>query len=49
MNPVIWFLSMLLLGLATMDASAPWYGLAGEKCVNVFELNLEVRKWHGML
>lgn len=29
------------------NASAPWYGLAGEKFVNVLELNLELRKRYG--
>jgi K+-transporting ATPase ATPase C chain len=28
-------------------AEAPWYGLAGEKFVNVLELNLELRKKYG--
>lgn len=29
------------------NASAPWFGLAGEKFVNVLELNLELRKLYG--
>jgi K+-transporting ATPase ATPase C chain len=29
------------------NASAPWFGLAGEKFVNVLELNLELRKRYG--
>jgi len=29
------------------NASAPWYGLAGEKFVNVLEVNLELRKRYG--
>jgi K+-transporting ATPase ATPase C chain len=29
------------------NASAPWGGLAGEKFVNVLELNLELRKRYG--
>jgi len=28
-------------------AAAPWYGLAGEKIVNVLEINLELRKKYG--
>ena len=28
-------------------AEAPWYGLAGEKFVNVLEVNLELRKKYG--
>ena len=28
-------------------ASAPWFGLAGEKFVNVLEVNLELRKQYG--
>ena len=28
-------------------ASAPWYGLAGEKFVNVLEVNLELDKRYG--
>jgi potassium-transporting ATPase KdpC subunit len=31
------------------NASAPWFGLAGEKFVNVLELNLELRKQYGAL
>jgi potassium-transporting ATPase KdpC subunit len=31
------------------NASAPWFGLAGEKFVNVLELNLELRKRYGAL
>jgi K+-transporting ATPase ATPase C chain len=29
------------------NASAPWYGLAGEKFVNVLEVNLALRKRYG--
>ena len=29
------------------NASAPWYGMAGEQFVNVLELNLELRKKYG--
>jgi len=29
------------------EAEAPWYGLAGEKFVNVLEVNLELRKKYG--
>jgi len=29
------------------NASAPWFGLAGEKFVNVLEVNLELRKRYG--
>ncbi|HVP77411.1 MAG TPA: potassium-transporting ATPase subunit C [Thermodesulfobacteriota bacterium] len=29
------------------NASAPWFGLAGEKLVNVLEVNLELRKRYG--
>jgi K+-transporting ATPase ATPase C chain len=29
------------------NASAPWFGLAGEKFVNVLEINLELRKRYG--
>ena len=29
------------------NASAPWGGLAGEKFVNVLEVNLELRKRYG--
>jgi K+-transporting ATPase ATPase C chain len=29
------------------NASAPWLGLAGEKFVNVLEVNLELRKRYG--
>ncbi|MGB6067463.1 MAG: potassium-transporting ATPase subunit C [Desulfomonilaceae bacterium] len=29
------------------NASAPWYGLAGEEFVNVLEVNLELRKRYG--
>jgi K+-transporting ATPase ATPase C chain len=31
------------------NASAPWFGLAGEKFVNVLELNLELRKRYGAI
>jgi K+-transporting ATPase ATPase C chain len=31
------------------NASAPWFGLAGEKFVNVLEVNLELRKQYGTL
>jgi K+-transporting ATPase ATPase C chain len=30
------------------NASAPWFGLAGEKIVNVLEPNLELRKRYGV-
>ena len=29
------------------NASAPWFGLAGEKFINVLEINLELRKRYG--
>ena len=29
------------------NASAPWFGLAGEKIVNVLEVNLDLRKRYG--
>ena len=29
------------------NSSAPWYGLAGEKFINVLEVNLELRKRYG--
>ena len=29
------------------NASAPWFGLAGEKYVNVLEVNLELNKRYG--
>ena len=29
------------------NASAPWFGLAGEKFINVLEVNLELRKQYG--
>ena len=29
------------------NAGAPWFGLAGEKFVNVLEVNLELRKRYG--
>jgi K+-transporting ATPase ATPase C chain len=29
------------------NASAPWFGLAGEKFINVLEVNLELRKRYG--
>jgi potassium-transporting ATPase KdpC subunit len=29
------------------NASAPWFGLAGEKFVNVLEVNLKLRKQYG--
>jgi K+-transporting ATPase ATPase C chain len=29
------------------NASAPWFGLAGEKFVNVLEVNLELDKRYG--
>jgi len=29
------------------NASAPWFGLAGEKFVNVLEVNLKLREWYG--
>ena len=31
------------------NAAAPWFGLAGEKFVNVLEVNLELRKKYGAL
>ena len=31
------------------NASAPWFGLAGEKFVNVLEVNLELDKRYGKL
>ncbi len=31
------------------NAEAPWYGLAGDKFVNVLEVNLELRKKYGAL
>jgi K+-transporting ATPase ATPase C chain len=30
------------------NASAPWFGLAGGKFINVLEVNLELRKQYGM-
>jgi K+-transporting ATPase ATPase C chain len=30
------------------NASAPWFGLAGEKFVNVLEVNLKLRQRYGM-
>jgi len=29
------------------NASAPWFGLAGEKMVNVLEVNLELARRYG--
>jgi hypothetical protein len=49
MNPIIWFLSMVFLGLVAMDASAPWFGLAGEQLVDVGEPDLELWKRYGAI
>ena len=38
-----------IVQLLEENASAPWFGLAGEKFVNVLELNLELRKRFGNL
>jgi K+-transporting ATPase ATPase C chain len=34
-------------GILQENASAPWFGLAGEKSVNVLEVNLELNKRYG--
>ncbi len=33
--------------LLQQDAEAPFYGLVGEKIINVLEVNLELRKRYG--